>query len=188
MAHSDDNGLVLPPKLAPTQVVIVPIHKKEEQLQQIRVVVPPIKKALEDKGFTVKFDDRDTHKPGWKFSEYEVKGIPVRLAIGPKDLENGTVEVARRDTMEKEFVSQDNIVNHVENLMDDIQNNIYNRALKYREANTYTVDDYEEFKDILNNKGGFVKAHWDGTAETEEKIKEDTKATVRCVPIDGEAE
>jgi len=188
MAHSDDNGLVLPPKLAPTQVVIVPIHKKEEQLQQIREIVPPIKKALEDKGFTVKFDDRDTHKPGWKFSEYEVKGIPVRLAIGPKDLENGTVEVARRDTMEKEFVSQDNVVNHVENLMDDIQSNIYNRALKYREANTYTVDDYEEFKDILNNKGGFVKAHWDGTAETEEKIKEDTKATVRCVPIDGEAE
>src|SRR6056297_2592449 len=188
MAHSDDNGLVLPPKLAPTQVVIIPIHKSEEQLQQIRETVPSMKKQLEEKGLTVKFDDRDTHKPGWKFSEYELKGIPVRLAIGPRDLENGTIEVARRDTMEKEVISQDQVVDHVEHLMTDIQNTIYNKALNFRKDNTYKTDDYEEFKDILNNRGGFVEAHWDGTSETEEKIKEDTKATIRCVPVDGEKE
>ncbi|MGM0497426.1 MAG: proline--tRNA ligase [Bacteroidota bacterium] len=188
MAHSDDNGLVLPPKLAPTQVVIIPIHKSNEQLEQIREKVPSIKKQLEEKGFSVKFDDRETHKPGWKFSEYELKGIPVRLAIGPRDLENDTIEVARRDTMEKEVISQDKVVDHVENLMSDIQNTIYNKALKFREDNTFKTDDYEEFKDILNNKGGFVEAHWDGTSETEERIKEDTKATVRCIPIDGEKE
>ncbi len=188
MAHSDDNGLVLPPKLAPTQVVIIPIHKSDEQLQQIREKVPSIKKQLEEKGLSVKFDDRDTHKPGWKFSEYELKGIPVRLAIGPRDLENDTIEVARRDTMEKEVISQDQVVDHVEHLMTDIQNTIYNKALKFREDNTYKTDDYEEFKDILNNKGGFVEAHWDGTSETEEKIKEDTKATIRCVPVDSEKE
>ena len=188
MAHSDDNGLVLPPKLAPTQVVIIPIHKSDEQLQQIREKVPAIKKQLEDKGLSVKFDDRDTQKPGWKFSEYELKGIPVRLAIGPRDLENNTIEVARRDTMEKEVISQEQVVEHVEHLMTDIQNNIYNRALKFRENNTYRTDNYDEFKDILNNKGGFVEAHWDGTSETEEKIKEDTKATIRCVPVDAETE
>ena len=164
------------------------LNKSDEQLEQIREKVPSIKKQLEEKGLTVKFDDRDTHKPGWKFSKYELKGIPVRLAIGPRDLENNTIEVARRDTMEKEVIQQEQVVEYVANLMTDIQNTIYNKALKFRENNTYKTDDYEEFKDILNNKGGFVEAHWDGTSETEEKIKEDTKATIRCVPVEGQKE
>ncbi len=186
MAHSDDNGLVLPPKLAPTQVVIVPIYKKEGQLEQISAKANELKQQLQEKGISVKYDDRDTQTPGWKFSEYEMKGVPVRLAIGPRDMENGTLEVARRDTLEKEFISQDQAVEHVSQLLENIQSNIYEKALKYREDNTYTTDDYEEFKDILNNRGGFVYAHWDGTAETEQKIKEDTKATIRCIPVDGD--
>jgi len=188
MAHSDDNGLVIPPRLAPTQVVIVPIYKKNVQLENISQKANEIKQQLQDKGITVKYDDRDTQTPGWKFAEYEMKGVPVRIAIGPRDMENGTLEVARRDTLEKEIISQDQAIDHVEKLLDEIQSGIYQKALKYREDNTYVVDDYEEFKTIMNEKGGFAWAHWDGTAETEQKIKEDTKATIRLVPVEGEME
>ena len=188
MAHSDDNGLVLPPKLAPTQVVIVPIYKKNAQLTQISEKANEIKQKLQAKGFSVKYDDRDTQTPGWKFTEYEVKGVPVRIAIGPRDMENNTLEVARRDKLEKEVISQDGVIEHVEKLLDDIQHYIYQKALDFRKSNTYRVDDWEEFKEIMNEKGGFVEAHWDGTAETEQKIKDETKATIRCVPIDAEEE
>ncbi|MCD4788568.1 MAG: proline--tRNA ligase [Bacteroidales bacterium] len=188
MAHSDDKGLVLPPKLAPIQVVIVPIYKKEEQLNQISEVAQKIKKSLTDKGITVKYDDRDTFKPGWKFSEYEFKGVPVRLAIGPRDLENNTVEVARRDTLEKEVLQVTDIENKIEHLLEQIQNNLYQKALSFREDNTYAADTWEEFKDIIENKGGFVLAHWDGTSETEEKIKDETKATIRTIPLDNKPE
>ena len=183
MAHSDDHGLVLPPKLAPIQVVIVPIYRKIEQLEQISEVALNIKKLLEDKGISVKYDDRDTFKPGWKFSEYEFKGIPVRLAIGPRDLENKTVEVARRDTLEKEILQLADIDSKVEHLLEQIQKKLYHRALSFRENNTYVVDTWDEFKDIIENKGGFVLAHWDGTTETEEKIKDETKATIRTIPL-----
>ncbi|MBI9052615.1 MAG: proline--tRNA ligase [Bacteroidales bacterium] len=188
MAHSDDLGLVLPPKLAPIQVVIVPIYKGEEQLNQISEKILPIKKNLEAKGISVKFDNRDTHKPGFKFAEYELKGVPVRIAIGPRDLENNTLEIARRDTLVKESKSQDGIEDYIENLLNDIQDNIYKKALKFRTENTYTADNYEDFKDILENKGGFILAHWDGTSETEQKIKDETKATIRCIPIDAPEE
>ena len=188
MAHSDDQGLVLPPKLAPIQVVIVPIYKGEEQLKQISEKVDIIKKKLEDKGILVKYDNRDTHKPGFKFAEYELKGVPVRIAIGPRDIENNTLEVARRDTFEKEVKSQDGIENYIDDLLNQIQDNIYNKALKFREENTHKVDSYEEFKDIIENKGGFVLAHWDGTVETEQKIKNETKATIRCIPFDSPEE
>lgn len=188
MTHSDDNGLILPPNLAPIHVAIVPIYRKEEQQNAIAEKIAPIKKALEDKGFTVKFDNRDTHKPGWKFAEYELKGVPVRLAMGPKDLENGTIEVARRDTLEKKIVSQDGIVELVDGLLKEIQENIYTKALNFRETNTRKTDNYEEFKEILDTTGGFISAHWDGTVETEEKIKQETKATIRCIPIDAETE
>ena len=188
MAHSDDQGLVLPPKLAPIQVVIVPIYKGEEQLKQISEKVDIIKKKLEDKGILVKYDNRDTHKPGFKFAEYELKGVPVRIAIGPRDIENNTLEVARRDTFEKEVKSQDGIENYIDDLLNQIQDNIYNKALKFREENTHKVDSYEEFKDIIENKGGFVLAHWDGTTETEQKIKNETKATIRCIPFDSPEE
>ncbi len=188
MAHSDNNGLVLPPKLAPIQVVIVPIYKKAEQLQQVSEKAVQIKKALEAKGISVKFDDRDTHKPGWKFAEYEYKGVPVRLALGPRDMENNTIELARRDTLSKEVVDIDGIEEKIFNLLDDIQSNIYKKAFDFRKNNTYKVESWEEFKDIITNKGGFVSAHWDGTAETEEKIKAETKATIRLIPLDGEKE
>ncbi len=188
MAHSDNNGLVLPPKLAPIHVVIIPIHKNNDQLNAISAKAEVIKKALEAKGLTVKYDDSDTQKPGWKFAEYELKGIPVRLAIGPRDLENNTVEVARRDTLTKESVSTDGIDEYVITLLDKIQQNIYQKALEFREKNTFTVDDWDEFKTIMENKGGFVLAHWDGTAETELKIKEETKATIRCIPFDSPEE
>jgi prolyl-tRNA synthetase len=188
MAHSDDNGLVLPPKLAPIQVVIVPIYKGEEQLTQISEKVNVIKKNLEDKGISVKFDDRDTQKPGWKFAEYELKGVPVRIAIGPRDIENNTLEIARRDTLEKETRSQDGIEQYIEELLVNIQDNIYQKALKFREENTFKADTYDEFKDIIDNKGGFVLAHWDGTPETEQKIKDETKATIRIIPLDAEEE
>lgn len=188
MAHSDDNGLVIPPKLAPTQVVIVPIYKKAEQLAQISEKALEIKKALESKGITVKFDDRDTHKPGWKFAEYEFKGVPVRIAIGPRDLENGTVEVARRDTLEKDVLQMKDIENKIGHLLEAIQNNLYQKALAFRENNTRNADTWEEFNDILDNQGGFIMAHWDGTPETEQKIKEETKATIRLIPIDGKME
>ncbi|MCD4745378.1 MAG: proline--tRNA ligase [Bacteroidales bacterium] len=188
MAHSDDNGLVLPPKLAPIQVVIVPIYKKEEQLAQISEKANQIKKALQKKGISVKYDDRDTFKPGWKFSEYEFKGVPVRLVIGPRDLENETVEIARRDTLEKEVLKITDIENKVEHLLEQIQKNLFQKAYSFREDNTYKVDSWNEFKEIIDKKGGFLLSHWDGTEETEEKIKEETKATIRTIPLDNNPE
>lgn len=188
MAHSDDNGLVLPPKLAPIQVVIVPIYKKEDELRKIRERVEPIRNELMEKNISVKLDDRDTQKPGWKFAEYELKGVPVRLAIGPRDLENGTVEVARRDTLEKITVKLHNVSSYVENLLEEIQTNIYQKALQFREDNTMSVDTYDQFKQVMNDRGGFVLAHWDGTNETEEKIKNETMATIRLIPLDGKVE
>ncbi len=187
MAHSDDNGLVLPPKLAPIQVAIVPIYRQEDQLAQISEKANAIKEALQAKGISVKYDDRDTYKPGWKFSEYEFKGVPVRLAMGPRDLENGTVEVARRDTLEKEIVPLDGIEERIEKLLEDIQQNLYKKALKFREENTCKVDTWDEFKEKIE-AGGFVLAHWDGTPETEEKIKEETKATIRTIPLNNPQE
>ncbi|MCU4166559.1 proline--tRNA ligase [Carboxylicivirga caseinilyticus] len=184
MAHSDDNGLVLPPKLAPIQVVIVPIYRKDEELEKIKVVAEDIKSKLIAKGVDVKFDFSDNKKPGWKFAEYELKGVPVRLAIGPRDIENGTVEIARRDTLSKETISLDGIDEHIVNLLDEIQENIYNKAIDFRTENTTTVESYDEFKKVLNEKGGFILAHWDGTEETEKRIKDETKATIRCIPLD----
>jgi prolyl-tRNA synthetase len=188
MAHADNNGLVLPPKLAPIQVVIVPIYKGNDQLDKISGIATDLKAQLEKAGFTVKYDDRDTQKPGFKFAEYELKGVPVRLAIGPRDAEEGTVEVARRDTLTKETISRDNVVDYVKALMDDIQKNIYRKALEFRESNTFRADTWEEFVDIIENRGGFVLAHWDGTPETEEKIKDLTKATIRALPLESPAE
>ncbi len=188
MAHSDDHGLVLPPKLAPIQVAIVPIYKKPEQLEEISLKANEIKKNLEARGISVKYDDRDTYKPGWKFAEYEFKGVPVRLAIGPRDMENGTVEVARRDTLEKEILQMSDIDHKIEHLLEQIQENIYRKAHNFRDENTYRADTWEEFTDLIENKGGFVYAHWDGTAETELKIKDKTKASIRLIPIEGEEE
>ena len=188
MSHSDDNGLVLPPLLAPIQVVIVPIYKGEEQLQAIRQKVTPLMQALKERNITVKFDDDDTQKPGFKFHEYELKGVPVRLAVGQRDLENNTYEVARRDTLTKESVSGETIVSHIEKLLKDIQENIYQRALAYRDNHITEVNSYEEFKEVLERKGGFLSAHWDGTPETEAKIKEETQATIRCIPLDQKEE
>lgn len=185
MTHSDDNGLVLPPKLAPLQVVIVPIYKNDEQLAAIREKAMIVKQALEKRGISVKFDDDDTQKPGWKFAEYELKGVPVRLAMGARDLENGTIEVARRDTLTKETVQFDGIDAYVEQLLADIQKNLFEKAKAFRTEHTYKVDTYEEFKERVKNCDGFILAHWDGTTETEEKIKEETKATVRCIPFDA---
>jgi prolyl-tRNA synthetase len=188
MAHSDDSGLVLPPKLAPIQVVIVPIYKNDEQLKSISHVADGIIERLRRRGISVKYDDRDTHKPGWKFSEYEFKGVPVRIAIGPRDVENGTVEVARRDTREKTTYQLTDIEIKIENLLSHIQDNIYKKALDFREANTHTADSYEDFRRLLDDKGGFIMAHWDGTTETELKIKEETKATIRCIPLNNRQE
>mgnify|MGYP000421338250 CR=1 FL=1 len=188
MSHSDDNGLVLPPMLAPIQVVIVPIYKGEEQLQAIRQKVTPLMQALKERNITVKFDDDDTQKPGFKFHEYELKGVPVRLAVGQRDLENNTYEVARRDTLTKESVSGETIVSHIEKLLKDIQENIYQRALAYRDSHITEVNSYEQFKEVLESKGGFLSAHWDGTPETEAKIKEETQATIRCIPLDQKEE
>ena len=185
MAHSDNNGLVLPPKLAPYQVVIIPIYKNMEQLAEISVKVEEMMAKLRARGISVKFDNRDTQRPGWKFAEYELKGVPVRLAIGPRDLENGSVEVARRDTLEKSVEQLENIDQVVEDLLDAIQKNIYSKAFKFRAENTTVVDSYDEFKELLNTKGGYFLAHWDGTTETELRIKEETKATLRCIPFDG---
>ena len=187
MTHSDDYGLVLPPKLAPFQVVIVPIYKGEEQLEAVSKVANKVKKSLEEKGILVKFDNRDTHKPGWKFAEYELKGVPLRLALGARDLENGTIEVARRDTLEKETYQITDIENKVEHLLSQIQDNLYKRALIFREEKTYKADSKEEFKKLIE-KGGFVYAHWDGTSETEALIKEETKATLRCIPLQTKKE
>ena len=183
MAHSDDNGLVLPPRIAPIQVVIVPIFKGQEQLQVISEKVQEIISELKKLGISVKFDDRDTHKPGFKFAEWELKGVPVRIAIGPRDLENGTVEVARRDTLEKEVLQVTGIAEKIEHLLEQIQNNIFTKALSYREENTFTVDNWDEFAKQIE-QGGFVRAHWDGTSETEQAIKDKTKATIRVIPID----
>jgi prolyl-tRNA synthetase len=188
MSHSDDNGLVLPPRLAPIQVVIVPIYKNDEQLDQISSHVAPLKKALEARGISVKYDNRDTHKPGWKFAEYELKGVPVRIAIGPRDIENGTVEVARRDTLEKAVYQMTDLDLKISNLLDNIQDNIFRKAVDYRNANTYKADSWDEFMKILDSTGGFILAHWDGTAETEQKIKDMSKATIRCIPLDTQEE
>jgi len=188
MTHSDDFGLVLPPRLAPIQVAIIPIYKGEEQLQVISERVQGIVKELRAKGISVKFDDRDTYRPGAKFAEYELKGVPVRIAIGNRDIENNTVEVARRDTLEKQTISQDEVVDFVADLMDKIQNNLFDKAASYRNEHTTEVNSFEEFKEVVENKGGFVSAHWDGTIETEDKIKELTKATIRCIPNDAKNE
>ena len=184
MTHSDDNGLVLPPNLAPIQVVIVPIFKNEEQLELISEKANLIANDLKSKGIRVKFDNRTTHKPGWKFAEYELKGIPLRIAIGPKDLEKGTVELARRDTLSKSFENQEGLAVVIENLLKDIQQDLFAKAEAFRDDHITKVDTFEEFKDILNSKGGFLFAHWDGTSETEERIKEQTKATIRCIPLE----
>ena len=184
MTHSDDNGLVLPPNLAPIQVVIVPIYKTDEQLQAVSEAAHTLVSQFKKLNISVKFDDRTTQKPGFKFAEWELKGVPVRIAIGPKDLENGTFEVARRDTLTKEVVLKDEIVKHISELLDTIQTDLFNKALQYRNSHITEVNSFEEFKSVLDDKGGFVSAHWDGTAETEEKIKELTKATIRCIPLD----
>ncbi|MBE7653891.1 proline--tRNA ligase [Tenacibaculum finnmarkense] len=188
MTHSDDAGLVLPPKLAPIQVVIVPIYKGDDQLEAISEKVNVIVKELRKKGVSVKFDTRDTYRPGAKFAEYELKGVPVRVAMGNRDLQNGTVEVARRDTFEKQTVAIDGVVDFIANLLEEIQDNLYQRALNFRANNTTEVTTFDEFKDVIENKGGFVLAHWDGTEETEEKIKDLTKATIRCIPNDAKEE
>ncbi|OAB81709.1 proline--tRNA ligase [Cochleicola gelatinilyticus] len=188
MTHSDDNGLVLPPNLAPDQVVIVPIYRNDEQFDAVSEVAKKLMTELRAQGIRVKFDNRDTHKPGWKFNEYELKGVPVRIAIGPKDIEKGTVEIARRDTLQKEFISMEGVVEKVTSLMEEIQNNLFKKAINHRSEHTTEVNSYEEFKDMLKTKGGFLSAHWDGTAETEERIKNETKATIRCIPIDRKEE
>lgn len=188
MTHSDDKGLVLPPNLAPDQVVIVPIYRGEEEFEAVSEVANDLMKRLRSKGVRVKFDNRDTQKPGWKFNEYELKGVPVRIAIGPKDIAKGTVEMARRDTFAKEFVPNSEVEEKVLGLMQEMQDNMFKKAIAYREEHTTTVDSYEEFKEVLESKGGFILAHWDGTIETEERIKNETKATIRCIPLEGENE
>ncbi len=185
MSHSDDNGLVLPPHLAPIQVVIVPIYKNSEQLAQISERVNPIVLKLREMGISVKYDDAENRRPGFKFADYELKGVPVRLAIGARDLENGTVELMRRDTLEKSEHQLEGIEEYVRDLLEEIQTNIYRKALRHREEMTRTVETYDEFKEEIE-KGGFILAHWDGTTETEELIKNETKATIRCIPLDGD--
>ncbi len=184
MTHSDDNGLVLPPNLAPIQVVIVPIYKSDEELDKITSVVNDLLAQFKKLNVSVKFDNRTTQKPGFKFAEWELKGVPVRIAVGPKDLENGTFEVARRDTLSKETVNKEGIVDYIQDLLETIQNDLFQSALEYRKNHITEVNSFEEFKEVLENKGGFIAAHWDGTAETEEKIKDLTKATIRCIPLD----
>ncbi|MFN5069677.1 MAG: proline--tRNA ligase [Bacteroidota bacterium] len=188
MAHSDDDGLVLPPKLAPLQVVIIPIHRNDEQLQQIKTKAEVIMQSLRKDGISVKFDDDDKQKPGWKFAEYEMKGVPRRLALGPRDLENNTAELVRRDTKEKQSVNLDQVTEIIPAMLDAIQHNMYKKALDFRDRNIYQVNSFEEFKATLDDKGGFIAAHWDGTPETEAKIKELTKATIRCIPLNNTKE
>ena len=185
MTHSDDNGLVLPPRLAPIQVVIIPIYKSEEQLNAINEKVEPIVNNLRSMGISVKYDNADNKRPGFKFADYELKGVPVRLVLGSRDIENNTIEIMRRDTLEKHSASLDNIEEYVANLLDEIQQNIFDKALKHREEMTYIVDSWEDFKEKIE-QGGFILAHWDGTTETEQKIKEETKATIRCIPLEGD--
>ncbi len=188
MAHSDDKGLVLPPKVAPYQVVIVPIYKNEEQLKQMDAKASELMDLLRKHNISVRYDNRDSYRPGYKFAEYELKGVPIRIAIGPRDLEQGNVEIVRRDTLEKKIYSQDNLQETIKQLLEDIQNNIFDKALKFRDNNIYKADTYDEFKDIIENKRGWALAHWDGTAETEEKIKEETKATIRNIPLNAPEE
>ena len=188
MTHSDDRGLVLPPNLAPFQVVIVPIYKGDDQKIDVLNHAKKLYDDLHAEGVRVKLDDRDTHTPGYKFNDYELKGVPIRLGIGPKDIEKGTVELARRDNLTKSFVSQDDLASHVNKLLSEIQSNLFDRALAFRESHTTVCDSYEDFKKVLQAKGGFISAHWDGTEETEMKIKQETKATIRCIPIDTEKE
>jgi len=188
MAHSDDAGLVLPPKLAPVQVVVVPIYKHQEELDNISGFVKELTRELKAKNIRVKFDNRDTHRPGAKFAEYELKGVPLRVAIGSRDMQNGTVELARRDTKTKETVNQEGLTAVIEGLLEEIQNNIYQKALNFKAANTTEVDSYDEFKRMLDEQPGFLSAHWDGTPETEQKIKDETKATIRCIPLDNKQE
>jgi prolyl-tRNA synthetase len=188
MAHSDDDGLVLPPKLAPIHVVVVPIFKTEDELNRISEKVDQIATSLRKQGYTVKFDNRDTQKPGFKFAEWELKGVPVRIAIGPRDLENGTVEVARRDTKEKQVMKLEDVAAAIPKLLDEMQANIYQRALSFRTQHTTEVNSFDEFKKVLDDKGGFVSAHWDGSVETEAAIKNETKATIRCIPLDAKEE
>ena len=185
MTHSDDKGLVLPPKLAPFQVVIIPIYSNNEQLDKISAQAKKIIENLKENNISVKFDNRDTQKPGWKFNEYELKGVPVRIAIGPRDLENNTCEIARRDTLTKEIISSKDTTSKILSILKEMQNNLFNKALNFRKENTTTVNTYNEFKEVLSTKGGFIAAHWDGTEETELKIKEETKATIRCIPINS---
>jgi prolyl-tRNA synthetase len=185
MAHADNHGLVIPPKLAPLQVVIIPIYKGDGQLEGLAATAGKIKAGLEAQGITVKYDDRDTHKPGFKFADYELKGIPVRLAIGPRDIENKTVEVARRDTLTKETILVDSVIEYIPRLLNEIQDNILKKAISFKEENTFYVDNWDDFINTLDDKGGFIMAHWDGTAETEMKIKDETKATIRCIPFDS---
>ncbi len=188
MTHSDDNGLVLPPNLAPIQVVIVPIYKGEEQLEQISEVANELVKGLRASGVSVKFDNRDTHRPGAKFAQYELQGVPVRIAIGPKDLEKGTVELARRDNLTKQLVAKDEVIETVTSLLEEIQKSLHEKATTYRDEHITEVNSFDEFKEVLEGKGGFISAHWDGTIETEQKIKELTKATIRCIPFDAKEE
>ena len=185
MAHSDDQGLVLPPRIAPLQVVIVPIFKGAEQKAAVDEKVSPLIADLKARGISVKYDDSENNRPGWKFAEYELKGVPVRIAIGPKDIENGVVEIARRDTREKTSVPVEGVAQYIQDLLETIQQNLFNRALAYREEHITAVNSWDEFKAVLEQKGGFVAAHWDGTPETEEKIKEETKATIRCIPLNN---
>lgn len=188
MSHSDDQGLVVPPKLAPIQVAIIPIYKGEEQLKVISDKLEPVIKALRAKGVRVKFDNRDNQRPGWKFAQYEFQGVPIRLALGNRDLEAGKIEVARRDEKSKQTIGFDDVVNHVEQLLEEIQSNLFNKAKTYRDNHITQVDSYDEFKKVINNKGGFVSAHWDGSTETELKIKEETSATIRCIPLENKQE
>jgi prolyl-tRNA synthetase len=188
MAHSDDEGLIIPPKLAPIHVVFVPIFRTDEELSKISEKVEQLISALRGLGLSIKFDNRDTHKPGFKFAEYEMRGVPIRIAIGPRDIENGTVELARRDTKEKKTIAFDSVVSEVPKLLEEIQSNMYQRALKFKTDMTTKVESYDELKKVLDDKGGFVLAHWDGTPETEAIIKEETKATIRCIPLDAPEE
>ncbi len=188
MTHSDDKGLVLPPKLAPIQLVIIPIYRTDEQLDAIDAKVKTMIGELKNRGISVKYDNRTTYKPGWKFAEYELKGVPLRIGIGPRDLENNTLELARRDTLSKEIINQDNLTEKVISLLIEIQENLFNRALGFREGLITEVDSFDEFKEVLKNKGGFISAHWDGASETEEQIKNQTKATIRCIPMDNKNE
>jgi|TARA_B110000263_G_scaffold73654_1_gene64398 prolyl-tRNA synthetase len=188
MTHSDDNGLVLPPKLAPIQVVIIPIYKSDEEFNSISSVIEPILSKLKSKGISVLFDKRDTHKPGFKFNEHEIKGVPIRIAIGPKDLENSTLEIFRRDKMEKKTISIDEVFSKIDFLINDIQTNLFDKAKLFTNFNIREANTFDEFKSIIKNNGGFVSAHWDGTTETEEKIKRETKATIRCIPLNNSKE